>query len=828
MDGNRAKELSRSAAASFAKSTGPTGDDLAETEDVQLTEPIRNLATSLGNNPVNIFNWVQANIQYLTTYGSIQGSDLTLLTRRGNAFDIATLLIALNRAAGVPSRYVYGKIEVPAPSAMSWVGGVRDANSALSLMGQGGIPSVGVVEAGQIAKIRLEHVWVEAFVDFTPSRGSIQRAPTTWIPLDASYKNSVRSDEGLNIASNLGVLQGGLATSTHVNAAQNWLSFSGKEGVERWLESSARESVVKVLTANPNLQIANILQPVKPAPQSLPGLAGTSRYAILEVFDKWSTLPTGLRGQISIKFYDSEFARQSDSFAFRADVSLPKISNKILSATFSPESSSDRALMDNAVATGATSLPAYLIHSVPVLKLNGIEIGRGTTMPLGQDVIWSATLKLPTKDAQNAFFDSVAGDEIVFGLNMAGTTKSVLDQVMFLNQQPTAVSNLQAVSAAYWYQYDQQDELLSQQFRTISYRLPSLGVFAQRLAVTYAFGIPVSGSYMGRSMDVRISVRTEGQLPKSERTVFFQTSGTLASFLEGSTLDILFGHSIGSSRSASRLIADALAQGQRLYTIDVSNLSTALPLIDARPEVLEDITNAVNAGKVAYIHQSRLVEGTWSGSGYALLDPETGAGAFTLDGGFNGATEGTNCILQPSAQPTVSAVNAFAIGIFAALTVILIASAAPAVIAALGVMALFAFSSTAAGADITRIQLELSPGQKSVWDVLSGGRQFPAAAPAIAPQTCSDELQRQLEQEKDEACGGLAGGSCKAGEECEVSREKISRKSECIAARLEVMMQCFGGGDAGHWQQIQQKLSEIVKCQNCIAAQQASSNQCTP
>lgn len=42
----------------------PTPDDLAATEDVQLTEDIKTLATSLGHNPVKIFNWVHDHIRH--------------------------------------------------------------------------------------------------------------------------------------------------------------------------------------------------------------------------------------------------------------------------------------------------------------------------------------------------------------------------------------------------------------------------------------------------------------------------------------------------------------------------------------------------------------------------------------------------------------------------------------------------------------------------------------------------------------------------------------------------------------------------------------------
>jgi transglutaminase-like putative cysteine protease len=60
---------------------------------------------------------VRNSIEFIPSYGSIQGAAMTLSTRRGNAFDTASLEIALLRAAHIPARYAYGTIEVPVAQA---------------------------------------------------------------------------------------------------------------------------------------------------------------------------------------------------------------------------------------------------------------------------------------------------------------------------------------------------------------------------------------------------------------------------------------------------------------------------------------------------------------------------------------------------------------------------------------------------------------------------------------------------------------------------------------------------------------------------------------
>jgi len=77
------------------------------TEDIVLAPAIKAQAAALNNNPVQIYNWVRNNVEYLPTYGSIQGAHMTLQTKRGNSFDTASLLIGLLSAANIPTRCVY-------------------------------------------------------------------------------------------------------------------------------------------------------------------------------------------------------------------------------------------------------------------------------------------------------------------------------------------------------------------------------------------------------------------------------------------------------------------------------------------------------------------------------------------------------------------------------------------------------------------------------------------------------------------------------------------------------------------------------------------------
>src|SRR6266536_3997466 len=168
----------------------PTPADLAETIEVKFTPEIRQLADSLGRNPVKIFNWVSNNIAFTPTWGSIQGSQLCLQTKSGNGFDTASLLISLLRYSAVPARYQMGTIEVPVEKFKNWAGGFTNAEAAASLFASSGVPSVvrRVNQGGQVVTVKLEHVLVKAFVDYAPSGGAVQHQGDTWVEMDGGYK----------------------------------------------------------------------------------------------------------------------------------------------------------------------------------------------------------------------------------------------------------------------------------------------------------------------------------------------------------------------------------------------------------------------------------------------------------------------------------------------------------------------------------------------------------------------------------------------------------------------------------------------------------------
>ena len=89
--------------------------------------------------------------------------------------------------------------------------------------------------------------------------------------------------------------------------------------------------------------------------------------------------------------------------------------------------------------------------------------------------------------------------------------------------------------------------------------------------------------------------------------------------------------------SAVKALQKANAQGQKIYTITQANQAEILPQLHLGADVINDITAALRVGKEVTTHTDLVsIPGGWTGAGYIILDPITGAGAYLISGGLNG------------------------------------------------------------------------------------------------------------------------------------------------------------------------------------------------
>jgi hypothetical protein len=663
------------ASGSSAAALGPDlPPELAATEDVQLTPAVRELASSLGNSPVRIYNWVRDNIRYVPTYGSVQGSELTRVNKQGNAFDTASLLIALLRAANVPARYVYGTVQVPAAQVRAWVGDAPSVQVAQELMANGGIPNVALVQGGSIAALRLEHVWVEALVDFEPSRGAVNKQGDTWVPLDASFKQhqrvvplDLRTEVDVSLQ---GMFEDIFAVAQHNadgSVTQLFPAYAQTKGLE-----AAQQAMAQLNAKYPGLSAEQLVGGVRIAPRSAQVLDASLPYDVVARGATANALPAGLRHAVTLRLYASQFDRAMESPELETTVSLARLGSKRLSVIYAPASPADAQLIQSYKDAHATSLPVYLVHVVPQLQLDGAVIASGSVTTMGTSQSWELTLGGPNEPGSIPdVYDIPAGSVNVFGIDGNGLTAEAVQTRQQDHDELSVAENMHQVALRYFTEYDQFDEIAARQRGLAKLRLPSAGLFSAPLQVRYLFGMPRSGSFNGPMMDVKHVLIAVAGGTAAERFRFMTQSGVQGSYLESSVLDQVFSRLPGTSHSTTQVLLDAASEQVPVYTLNAGNVAAVLPTLEVSADTRSELAAAVQAGKIVVVpkYAPRGV------MGYIIQDPETGAGAYLIDSGASGGV-GESCDQQPEPEPVrVPVFNILALLFLALLIIAMIAAA---------------------------------------------------------------------------------------------------------------------------------------------------------
>ncbi|MBA8882601.1 transglutaminase domain-containing protein, partial [Dokdonella fugitiva] len=640
-----------------ATSAPPGPGDLAENDEIVLTPAIRDLAESLGRNPVRIYNWVRDHVAFAATWGSIQGADATLQTRRGNAFDTASLLIALLRASGVPARYVYGTIEVPAAAAQNWVGGVDVPEAAVALFDQGGIPVQGIASGGSIAAIRIEHVWVAAWVDFDPSRGAVNRSARTWVPLDASYKQ-YRYSAGLPIRSDVPVDSNALAAQLGQGATitQDGVSGLDTSGLGAAYIDFGNRIETYIAAHKPNATVADVLGSQAIVAEGLPILAGALPYRTVALGAVYAELPDTLRWKVRYGLYADAYEHSQDHPIVSLTRSMPALVGKRLTLSFAGATAADDARL--ATQLDASPLPAALaattIRMKAQLALDDEAPASGGSIPLGTALVGSLAVFEPQAGSwsETPEVRVVAGETQALTIVGQGVSPAALaagrerlaDTAARLSAHDYAGIDrehlvgdvLGYAGLAYATTVAGVTDLMCRGCGIVGHALPTIVRVGTRADVLVANGLPQSVRFPGLALTVeaigRTAVATDGD---ARRALAFQrTYGERASTYAHLVLDALFADADHAGRASStvRALGAAATAGQTIYRLTGANAATLLPLIDADPAAVATVRDGVQAGRTATISRSNVAIDAWNGVGYLLEDAASGSGDYEISG----------------------------------------------------------------------------------------------------------------------------------------------------------------------------------------------------
>ena len=644
-----------------ARASLPGPQDLASTVDAPLTQEIRDLAASLGNHPLRIFEHVRNEIDFTPTHGSIQGAQGCLRTKRCNDLDTASLLVALLRAAGVPARYGFGTVEVPIDKVRNWAGGFTDAQAALNFIASSGTPVVGLAANNSLVAARVEHAWVEAFLDYVPSRGAAPAAAgDTWVALDPSFKQFSYVD-GVALAAatdtdDVAVFQELVESAELADPAGGVTGFDIATMQSRLQET--RDDIDSYLEDHPEaVSLSGLVGGRTIVPQTLPAAPGSLPYKVLVRGAAVAEVPGSLRHRLRFEvFADGRFPFSPD-LSFEA--SLPELAARKLTLSYAPATAADEATLQSFIPPGGdvstfpTSLPAYLVNVRPELRRDGEVVATGGSATLGQAGEFRMTFFQPGEGPRTVNNDIVAGTYNAIVLNLGkvedpasrmAKARDVRDRIQAgnlggLTKDDVIGELLYGAGLLYWSELDLFSRLAAGQQGIVASRFPSEGIFTYDLSVASLFGVPRtvrSGALITDvDSDVQAIVARDGD-PKKP-VDFLSVGGALASRAESAVWDqVVNEEPTGQGVTAISYLEAAARQGIPIFHINRDNVAQALPRLQVSSAVKADIQSSVAAGKVVTIPQRELVKDGFLGVGYVVFDLDTGAAGYMISGGLAG------------------------------------------------------------------------------------------------------------------------------------------------------------------------------------------------
>jgi transglutaminase-like putative cysteine protease len=646
---------------------------LAETDEVNLNQFIQDKAAELDHDPVKIYHWVRNNVEWLPTWGAVQDAELTLSAKRGNAFDIASLTIALLRASGIPSRYVHGTIDVPLEEFKNWAGGFDTAEAAANYAASGGIPLSIITSVGPNGEttqtIRMEHVWVEAAIDYVPSRGARNYDADEWVQLDPSYKQytyvqgvDVYQISGIDVAQ----LSDAITNSGVFNQEEGWVSNLDATIVDNAREQ-AQLGLSEYISNNlSNGKISDLLGGAKAILKEYPVLPAALSNDVVVAGVRYDKIPSALQQRVSYSFEVDIFGDPISPTSF----SWSSLNNEKLTLSFRPATAADEEALLALIPDSITdigqfpqSLSTNLVYLVPELRLNGQVVKTGSALRPGEELDFTTKIQFvggsrnePPRTYKviagsflsvNAIAGSVSPaklEELKTRLEQAKTIMESNDQALIntLTMQDVMGDVFYAGTLGYYAQLLSFSQITGFAFGTLQYLAAGTGTIGYEPGVTYFFGFPQSIEEGSVVFDIPIITSNQALNGDADKRKQYQLQvGLISSALEHLTPEQMFANADPNAPppdaiSAVKALQKANAGGQRIYHINQQNRTLALQNIHLDSQAMTEINSALDSGKEIVTHTDPVSVPGWSGAGYIIYDSATGEGAYKISGGANG------------------------------------------------------------------------------------------------------------------------------------------------------------------------------------------------
>jgi RHS repeat-associated protein len=574
----------------------PTPADLAESKLVTLTPAIRARALALGNDPEALYRWVAMHTEPVPSIGAMQTGQGILDSGRGNDLEQSTLLIALLRAAGIPSRYVYGDVTMPREDVREWFG-LKDETPLLELTGSD--PDFLLFPSIRPETVTTRRAWVEAYLDLGNGR--------QWVTLDPARKRRQ--------------FQTGIVLDRPVYDRLAYLqSLNPVPPAEPYLQS-LRAAFWKQQTGQAFSAVPYTGSLLAPAPMAA-GLA----YPVTQVHFRASEIPASLLHRLRLTLTDVN----GKTIFLNFDTVLAEVVLQSITLSFNPATAADKSIAE--AFGGLEYAPAALIEVLPEFRVNDriVATGRsaisfGTTLDLTVNHTPPATVNPYTNTNHHSFTAGetgaiVLGSHYVSDTVMANRVSALLARLATASMAESTRLLLDLAAVRYLHRVELDERQLSGPLQMVFYPDDEIGN-----AITFS-------SLETQSLFDRPFVVTPGRLrihawptclpyidqnhphhndPVSKTT--WQLHGDGISALEHEVWEELI---LTPSVSTIKILQAALRDGQTLSVITRSNAQSAIAALGLPASIKATLSSRIAAGATLTVPQRIVTIGAWKGTGW--------------------------------------------------------------------------------------------------------------------------------------------------------------------------------------------------------------------
>ncbi|MCK5061892.1 transglutaminase domain-containing protein [Candidatus Parcubacteria bacterium] len=639
-----------------------TDADLAETDEIFITPAIEAKAAELGNNFIKIYSWVKNNIDYEPYYGSMKGSNETLVDMAGNDCDQASLLIALLRATGrTPAKYIRGDKELTIEALMNWVGVkmpegdavtqeeiIKRQEAAVAIMRNNKIPIEAIydLETGEIESVIFDHISVALY------NGNF------WGLVNPSLKTYVNTKGvgGLNIS---------------------------KENIEAFANAAINFETYDILSVNQTV-VSDFLQQQVNAID--PSLTPEKILGKREILVSQKIIPPLYlaRGLVKDERYAEESSEMWDDLRYKVEVTMPggnqyvaflsELAGKGFSLVYTAANEYSQAVIDY---YGIYNIPLryYNVQMRPTLRIDDKIVAEGASIGLG---LRGQYLKVgflrPGASGEWEYTNKSLLAGSVYGMPTT-TQKTSLNEVLrlaeALNEKVLAsglsdddettndmkAEALHMKGSLYFALVDEFLKIASGSLDVVSVNHISMAYVVNEIKpvykcyglwfwrVCYLDHVEEGGGHIDVVRNVMCSTSTTGN--RDNEILWMGMCGFIGTNMEHAIWEMLYKI---KAVSTGAVFAKAAEENIKIHVFNnPATLEAGLAAISAYDVVKNHIRAYVNAGYTAMIPQRAVTigcdlygQGGWYGHGWMVFDPDTGSAGYMICGGLHGETTMAN------------------------------------------------------------------------------------------------------------------------------------------------------------------------------------------